>query len=189
MRIIHLLVALSIGLTSASADVLYDFSVSPTEGIQPFDLNFNSPSFVGNDQTFSIPSVTITDGTHSWSLVHGGATSNLGFACFGFGTSAVTLFVTGCGSEFNPSSNVAFLEVAFVSLPALPTTDGVFTNSATYQADIFGYSGTTRVVDSGANVTLTISQVPEPSATLPAMTMILGYALLRVVQRRRSPQF
>lgn len=110
----------------------------------------------------------MTDGTHTWTLTQAGATDDLGFPCYVFGSASVFLYISGCGASFDPSDTVAVFSAGFTSLKELPSTTGMWTTTQEPGNEL-GYSGTTQIASLGGTMTLTISEattapVPEPEA-------------------------
>jgi hypothetical protein len=71
---------------TARADLLYQFSLNASEGIEASSFSLTVPTFVTAGESPEFTPFTLTDGTHTWTFVDDLAASSGGLTCFLFGT-------------------------------------------------------------------------------------------------------
>ena len=142
---------------TARADLLYQFSLSASEGIEASSFSFIVPTFVTAGESPAFNPFTLTDGTHTWTFVEDLAASSGGLTCFLFGTGGTSRLLPTCGVGVDSPPDAAFaLELLF-----LPITTGV---QSLLGFGIFDFAGGQHNPAFAGTLTVTGSvSVPEPS--------------------------
>jgi hypothetical protein len=158
---------------SARASLVYDFNIDAAGGIDAFSFSFTVPSFVGEGESPAFAPSTVTDGTHTWTIINDltGSTSGVPVGCFMFDNGGTSSFDLPCGvGVAAPPDGALYLNLDG-GLP-LPTATGVYTLSGSGLFDVAGEQSTLITAPVG---TLDISESPVPEP--PAVTGLLGIAV------------
>jgi hypothetical protein len=162
----------------ARASLVYDFKIGAADGIDAFSFSFTVPSFVGDGQSPAFASFSVTDGTHTWTMINdltghifGGSSG-----CFMFDNGGTSSLQPPCGvGVFAPPDGALFLTLAG-GVP-LPTATGVYSLSGGGLFDFVGGAATLQTQPAG---TLSVSAVPEPGTgvgLLSIAAVALGWQL------------
>lgn len=173
--------AFSVGAFSARADILYNFSFTPTSTlygteIEAFSFSFTVPAFVTSGESPAFSPVTMTDGVNSATLTGDLAENAAGLSCFTFATAANATLYSDCGTGLNPPNGGSF--VADFEGASLPTAVGTYTTEVGDAVFYYGPGGGSTNLDSTyGKVVMTVSSVPEPSSVILTASMLLAVAL------------
>jgi len=169
----------------ARASLVYDFNIDAAGGIDAFSFSFTVPSFIGDGQSPAFTPFTVTDGTHSWTMINDltGFTSGLPTACFMFDNGGTSSLQPPCGVGVGAPPDGALTLVLGVGVP-FPTATGEYTLSGSGLFDFAGESGTLETSPVG---TLDISgtAVPEPRTSI-GLFLIAAACLGWKLRRQRA---
>ncbi len=165
----------------ALAAYLYDFTFTPTLGpVEAVSFEFSSPNFVTSGP-LSIAPFAVIEGAHTQTITQGSTglvdVSGTDIRCFVFGTANAVIGPGGCDIGVNLSTLSLFLAFNFTPLPASSMNGlGTYTTS---NDQFLVWGGTDPDFPNGVfgrgNMSLTISQVPEPSS---AVLVLSDFAVL-----------
>ena len=164
----------------ARASYIYDFDIDSNGGIDAFSFSFTVPDFVGDGQSPTFTPFTVTDGTHTWTMINDltGFTPGLPTACFAFDTGGTSSLQSQCAvGVFAPPDGALTLALAPGVL--FPNATGVYALSGSGLFDFVGAQATLITSPVG---TLTISSTPEPRGA----SILLGLAFLALAWQLRK---
>ena len=150
----------------ARASLVYDFNIGAAGGIDAFSFSFTAPSFVGEGQSPAFAPFTVTDGTHTWTMINDltGHTTGVPSGCFMFDNGGTSSLQSPCGvGVFAPPDGALDL-VLGVGVP-LPTATGVYSLSGSGLFDFAGEQGTL-VTSPVGTLDITGTPVPEPRISI-----------------------
>jgi hypothetical protein len=160
----------------ARASLVYDFNIGAAGGIDDFSFSFTVPSFVGEGQSPAFAPFTVTDGTHTWTMIN----DVTGPGCFMFDNGGTSSLQPPCGiGVFAPPDGA--LSLAVVGGP-LPTATGVYTLFGSGLFDFAGGQGTLETSPVGT-LDVTGAAVPEPRTSIGLFG--IAVATLGWKQRKR----
>jgi len=150
---------------TARADLLYQFSLNASDGIEAASFSFTVPTFVTAGESPAFTPFTLTDGTHTWTFVDDLAGSFGGGGCFNFGTGGTAALFSCGGSVAVFSTDAAF---RLITSSGLPTAPGVYSFAG---VGIFEFPGgdLDPSLTGTLDVTGTAVPVPAPGPGLPAI--------------------
>jgi hypothetical protein len=166
---------------SARASLVYDFHVGAAGGIDAFSFSFTVPSFVGEGQSPAFAPFTVTDGTHTWTMINDltGHTAGVPSGCFMFDNGGTSSLQPPCGvGVFAPPDGALMLTLG-VGVP-LPTATGVYTLSG---SGLFDFAGGTLQTSPVGTLDITGAPVPEPRTCIGLFS--IAVAALWWKQRKR----
>jgi len=146
----------------ARADLLYDFNVSASGGIDAFSFSFTVPSFVGDGESPAFTPFNVTDGAHTWTMINDltGHTQGVPAGCFMFDNGGTSSLQPPCGVGVFASGDVA-LTLALVGGVPLPTATGEY---GLFGSGLFNSANGTLITSPMG--TLDVSAVPEPRSII-----------------------
>ena len=165
----------------ARANLVYDFDIGAAGGIDAFSFSFAVPSFVGEGQSPGFAPFTVTDGTHTWTMINDltGHTSGVPSGCFMFNNGGTSSFAPPCGvGVFAPPDGALMLTLG-VGVP-LPTATGIYTLSG---SGLFDFAGGTLQTSPFGTLDITGVPVPEPCTRIGLFSITV--AALRWKRRKR----
>jgi hypothetical protein len=147
----------------ARASLVYDFHIGAAGGIDAFSFSFTVPSFVDEGESPAFTPFTVTDGTHTWTMINDltGHTAGVPSGCFMFNNGGTSSLQPPCGvGVFAPPDGA--LTLALDGLP-LPTATGVYTLSG---SGLFDFTGGTLNTSPVGTLDITGAPVPEPRTSI-----------------------
>ncbi len=175
-----LALSMLVSCAAARASYIYDFNVHAADGIDAFSFSFTVPDFVADGQSPTFTPFSVTDGTHTWTMVNDltGFTPGLPTACFAFDTGGTSSLQSQCAvGVFAPPDGA--LTLALGPGVLFPNATGVYALSGSGLFDFVGAQGTLITSPVG---TLTISSTPEPRGA----SILLGLAFLALAWKLRK---
>jgi PEP-CTERM motif len=166
----------------AKGSLIYDFNISASGGIDAFSFSFTVPNFVGEGESPAFTPFTITDGTHTWTMMNDltGLTSGVPVGCFMFDNGGTSSLQPPCGIGVVAPPDGALDLTLDGSLP-LPTATGLYSLSGSGLFDFAGAQGTLETAPVGT-LDITGAPVPEPRSSIG----LFGIAVAAVVWKRRK---
>jgi hypothetical protein len=155
----------------ARANLIYDFNIGAAGPIHAFSFSFTVPSFVGVGQSPPFTPFTVTDGTHTWTMINDltGLTGGVPSGCFMFDNGGSSNFNPPCGVDvLIPPDGAFYLITPFMPLP---TATGAYSLSG---AGLFDYPGSSTLVTSpSGTLDITSTSTPEP-ASIGLLSVAVG---------------
>jgi hypothetical protein len=169
---------------SARASLVYDFNIDAAGGIDAFSFSFTVPNFVGEGQSPAFAPFTITDGTHTWTMINDltSLTAGVPTGCFMFDNGGTSSLNSPCSlGVYAPPDGALSLAL---SVP-FPTATGVYTLSD--NSGLFDFAGEqqTLVTAPAGTLDITGTPVPEPHTNV-ALLGIAVAALGWKLRKRRA---
>jgi hypothetical protein len=188
-RVGRLVLLALLGGSCAFSDVIDQFAFTPTVGsLDAFTFDIVSPDFLAPG-ALSFAPFTVTDSEGDHTITQGSAgtltESNVNYLCLDFG-SANAVIGPGCTAGANPPNDAVYFALNFYPLPASDMDQVGVYSIASDQYFVFGgiEDGSFDVFARG-NMTLTVTQTPEPS-TIPTVCVAVGCLLLSRLSRITS---
>ena len=166
----------------AKADLTYDFNIGASNGIDAFSFSFTVPNFVGAGESPAFTPFTVTDGTHTWTMINDltSLTSGTPTGCFAFDNGGTSSLQPLCEiGIFAPPDGA--LSLALDPGVPLPTATGLYTLSGSGLFDFTGAQGALETSPVGT-LDITGTAVPEPRTSIA----LFGIASAAVAWKRRK---
>jgi hypothetical protein len=168
----------------ARASLVYDFDIAAAGGIDAFSFSFTVPNFVGENQSPAFAPFTVTDGTHTWTMINDltGHTTGVPSGCFMFNNGGTSSLQPPCGvGVFAPPDGALTLALG-VGVP-LPTATGAYALSG---SGLFDFAGGTLQTSPVGTLNITGAPVPEPRTCICLFS--IAVAALWWTRRKRLAQ-